>query len=189
MKPASVVTCAALLASMATPVALGCGDKLALIGGGVGYDRLSGASTRGNVVLLVEPGSALSRNGEALKLKRALESAGHKVRAVPSVAALEPVIASGQADVVLVSWQDALRLQQELATRPSAPALLGIASIGDDADTASAPPMGVCVSRSEGRRAREVVLAVDQTVEQRRNGQPVECRAAPPLKPQVKGTG
>ncbi len=170
--------CVAAILWLAAPFALACGDKLAVIGGGVGLDRLNRNVARGNVVLLIEPNSSLRAANDDLNLKRELEFAGHKVRTVDSTGALESLISQGQADVVLVSWQDATRLQSELATRSSSPAIVSIAYKTDAAEPAIAVPKDLCVAQAERRRGREVVEAVGHVVQQRKAGQQVDCSAA-----------
>ena len=79
------------------------------------FDRVS--QHRGNVVMLVEPNSSLRAANDDLKLRQALEFAGNKVRTVETTAELTRVIDLGKTDVVLVSWGDAGRLQEQMVNR------------------------------------------------------------------------
>ena len=121
-KRALLVLCTAATTLLAASVAQACGDKLSVIGGGVSFDRVS--QHRGNVVMLVEPNSSLRAANDDLKLRQALEYAGNKVSTVETSAELTRVLDKGKTDVVLVSWSDAVRLQEQMVNRSGSPTVL-----------------------------------------------------------------
>ena len=95
-------TAAAVLVVTVPVPAHACGDKLSVIGGGVSFDRVNENQYHGNIVMLLEPDSTLRAANDELKLRRALEYAGNKVRTVETPTELANVLGQGHTDVVLV---------------------------------------------------------------------------------------
>jgi DNA-binding NtrC family response regulator len=168
--------CAAAAALHGASVAHACGDKLSVIGGGVSFDRVS--QHRGNVVMLVEPNSSLRAADNDLKLRQALEYAGNKVRTVETPAELANVLNMGKTDVVLVSWGDAGKLQEQLANGSRAPTVLPVAYKTDPAELTAASKQGACYARAEQRQNKQLVMTVGRVLEQREKNQPVVCKPA-----------
>ena len=175
-KQSVLVLCAAASTLLGAAVAQACGDKLSVIGGGVSFDRVS--QHRGNVVMLVEPNSSLRAANDDLKLRQALEYAGNKVSTVENAAELTRVLDIGKTDVVLVSWSDANRLQEQMANRSGSPTVLRVAYKTDPAELMAAGKQGVCYARAEQRQDRQLVRTVGRVLEQREKNLPVVCNAA-----------
>ena len=175
-KRALLVLCTAAATLLAASVAQACGDKLSVIGGGVSFDRVS--QHRGNVVMLVEPNSSLRAANDNLKLRQALEYAGNKVSTVETSAELSRVLELGKTDVVLVSWSDAVRLQEQMVDRAGSPTVLRVAYKTDPAELMAAGKQGVCYARAEQRQDRQLVRTVGRVIEQRERNLPVVCHAA-----------
>lgn len=178
MKKASVLVCCAATALLQIGPAQACGDKLSVIGGGVSFERLGGLGLSGTVVMLLEPNSELRAANDNLKLRQALESAGYKVRAVDNPAELAKSLGQGQAEVVLVSWGDAARLNAELASRDAAPTVLPVAYEMDAADLAAASSQGTCYVVAARGQDKEFVKGVTRAMKQRAKNQPLHCPSA-----------
>lgn len=171
-----LVLCAAITTLLGATAAHACGDKLSVIGGGVSFDRV--AQHRGNVVMLVEPNSSLRAANDDLKLRQALENAGNKVSTVETPAELTSVLDKGKTDVVLVSWSDASRLQEQMVSRSGSPTVLRVAYKTDPAELTAAGKQGICYARADQRQDRQLVRTVGRVLEQREKNQPVVCKAA-----------
>jgi DNA-binding NtrC family response regulator len=154
-----------------------CSDKLAIIGGGVSFDRVSQSRYRGNIVMLVEPESSLRNANDTLRLGQALETAGHRVRTVASSAELMQSLDQAQADVVLVSWDGAGPLMAQLASRSPSPTVVPVAYKADPAVVAAASDNGNCYAVAERPEDKRFVRAVDRVMEQRRNDSSFQCRS------------
>jgi hypothetical protein len=178
MKSASILVCCAAAALMQPGLAQACGDKLTVMGGGVSFERLGGLALSGTVVMLLEPNSVLRAANDNLKLRQALESAGYKVRAIENPGDLAKSLDQGQAEVVLVSWGDAPRLEAELANRQAAPTVLPVAYGVDAADLAAANSQGTCYVIAAQGQDKEFVKGVARAMKQRERNKPMHCPAA-----------
>lgn len=175
-KQSMLVLCAAASTLLGVTVAQACGDKLSVIGGGVSFDRV--AQHRGNVVMLVGPNSSLRAANDDLKLRQALEYAGNKVSTVENSDELTRVLEKGKTDVVLVSWSEAGRLQEQMVNRSGSPTVVRVAYKTDPAELTAAGKQGVCYARAEQRQDRQLVRTVGRVIEQREKNLPVVCKAA-----------
>jgi DNA-binding NtrC family response regulator len=165
--------CAAATMLQGATTAQACGDKLSVIGGGVSFDRVS--QHHGNVVMLVEPNSSLRAANDDLKLRKALEYAGNKVRTVENPADLKGVLEQGHTDVVLVSWGDSGKLQEQLAGRSPAPTVLPVAYRTDPAELLAASRKGTCFALAKQDQGKQFVQTVGRVLEQREKKVPVVC--------------
>jgi hypothetical protein len=175
-KQSMLVLCAAASTLLGASIAQACGDKLSVIGGGVSFDRVS--QHRGNVVMLVEPNSSLRAANDDLKLRQALEYAGNKVSTVETSAELTRVLDLGKTDVVLVSWGEAGRLQEQMVNRSRSPTVLPVAYKTDPAELTAAGKQGACFARAEHRQDKQLVRTVGRVLEQREKNLPVVCKVA-----------
>lgn len=178
MKSSSVLVCCTAAVMLQTGLAQACGDKLAVIGGGVSFERLGGLGMSGAVVMLLEPDSVLRVANDDLKLRQALESAGYKVRTVDNLDELKKSLDQGQAAVVLVSWGDAPRLEAELGNGEGAPTVLPVAYGVDAARLAAANSQGTCYVIAAKGQDKEFVKGVTRTMKQRAKDKPQYCPAA-----------
>ncbi len=173
-KQGMLVLCAATTTLLGATVAQACGDKLSVIGGGVSFDRVS--QHRGNVVMLVEPNSSLRAANDDLKLRQALEYAGNKVSTAETSAELTRILDLGKTDVVLVSWGEADRLQEQLVVRSGSPTVLPVAYKTDPAELMAAGKQGACFARVDQRQDKQLVRTVGRVLEQREKNRPVSCK-------------
>ncbi len=171
-----LVLCAAATSLLGASVSHACGDKLSVIGGGVSFERIS--LHHGNVVMLVEPNSSLRAANDELKLRQALEYAGNKVQTVETTVELAKVLELGTTDVVLVSWGDNGKLQQQLVNRSGSPTVLPVAYKTSPEEMTAASKQGSCYARAEQRQDKRLVRTVGRVMEQREKKQPVVCSAA-----------
>jgi hypothetical protein len=143
---------AAVLGAVLTP-AFACGDKVSALGSGVPFERVSMVRVTGNVILVVNAGSANAGAKEQSRLVRALERAGHDVRVVQSDSELADALRQKSADVVLSD------------TNPGAQLV--------PAQLASS-----CVIRPMNRSAGNLVRSVDEAIAKRRTGADFRCAAS-----------
>lgn len=171
---------AAMACIAAAPATQACSDKLSIIGGGVTYDMFAGEH-RGNIVLVVEPNSPLRAANDDLKLRQALQKAGHRVRMVESAVELAVVLDKTRVDVVLVSWGQRESVEQQLATRASAPAMLGVGYKQATASAVTASNQGQCFILVADSQDPALVHRVGELVAQR--GKPGAQRCEAPKTP------
>jgi hypothetical protein len=171
------VTLAVMIAlSSVTTVALACGDKLAMIGGGVSFERIAQTAHPGSVVMLIEPDSPLSRADSDLKLSESLRRTGHSVRRVASTQELESTLRQQSADVVVVYWTEAGNVTSQLgAATSTAPAVVPVVYHATPEQLHDATTQSKCVAEVEKRRGRQLTETVNRAVQQRKSGQPFSC--------------
>jgi hypothetical protein len=161
--------------------AAACGDKLAMMGGGVSFERINLSRYRGNVVLL-HPASSPPRGAPAeAALRRALERAGHQVRVVTGPTELGAALESRTVDVILVDGSAAPSLppRNAPAAGDKEPILLTVVYEAPAAEL-PATPDSRCVVRADARRGRQVLDAIDRLLAGRARGERMPCAAAPP---------
>jgi hypothetical protein len=169
-------TCLAL-SSVAAP-AIACGDKLAMIGGGVSFDRVASATQPGNVVLLIAPDSPLSRADADLGLTDSLRRTGHSVRRVHSEAELQAALRQEQADVVVVYWTEADAIADAFhSDATTAPTVVPVAYRATPAQLADAAAQSKCIADVEKRRGKQLAETVDRVLAKRKAGLSVDCVA------------
>ena len=175
----SLAFCAAavLLASLPDP-ATACGDKLSVIGGGVTFDKFA-AEHRGNVVMLIEPNSPLRAANDDLKLRQALQRAGHRVRTVESKSELATVLGQAKVDVVLVSLGERAEVGDQVAGQ-SAPSMLRVAYKSDPTAVAAATKDGACFVLAASKQDPELVHRVGELVAQRARNSARQCDTPKP---------
>ena len=164
--------------SAATTAALACGDKLAMIGGGVSFERISQSAHPGRVVMLIAPDSPFSQADSDLKLADSLRRTGHSVRRVASEAELKAALDKEAADVVVVYWTDAGTVSSDLHAAAAAPTVVPVVYHPTPAQLNDATAQSKCVAQVEKRRGRELAETVDRVVGKRKSGQPSDCVAA-----------
>lgn len=176
-KPLLLACCTAIVMLQGPAIAQACGDKLAVIGGGVRFDRVSQNRYRGSVVMLVAPDSPLRAANDTLKLRQALEAAGHRVRAVESSDELTLALDQAKADVVLVSWDRAGQVKAQLAGRLPSPTVLPFTAKADLVLVSEAGSPGYCLAVAEQPGDTRFVKAVDRVMQQRRKDPLLQCSA------------
>jgi hypothetical protein len=165
--------------SAVATAAWACGDKLAMIGGGVSFERVSQTAHPGRVVLLIAPDSPFSQAETELKLTDSLRRTGHSVRRVASEAELETALHQEGADVVVVYWTDAGSVNDRLAASTSgAPTVVPVVYHASASQLSDATAQSKCVAQVEKRRGRQLNETIDRAVEKRKSGQPLDCATA-----------
>ena len=176
MNAKPLVAAAALAIPVFASTALACGDKLAMIGGGVSFERISHATNPGSVVLLIAPGSPFSQADDELKLAESLRKTGHTVRRVSSTAELESALRDSPVDVVVAYWTDANAVAQKLGGSASAaPTVVPVVYQATPAQLSDATAGSKCVAEVEKRRGKQLAETVDKVLQKRKSGQPVTC--------------
>ncbi len=159
--------------------ALGCGDKLSAMAGGVRFERLNHSRYPSRVIVYLPESSSLREAESDLQLVRLLTRAGHAVRVVERRAELEQILAASDADLVLAGPADLLGLARPAAPSAGtarAPALLpvdyaapGAASVAAAAGSAS------CVTRLSRRSGGQLVRTIDSALQRRGDGTTLPC--------------
>jgi len=156
-------------------VALACGDKLVVLGGGVPFERVKQSQHPGKLVLYAEPNSRLRVANDQLRLSTTLSRLGHTVVVVQSREELDRALKEGNADLVLMDWTDAVQMQSELASAPSTPSVLSVLYEPSATEVASAEEQLQCVAETSKRKDLNVMRTVEQMMETREKGLPADC--------------
>jgi hypothetical protein len=169
----------AIALSTVAATAMACGDKLAMIGGGVSFERISQTAHPGRVVLLIAPDSPFSQADTDLKLTESLRRSGHSVRRVASESELEAALDKEAADVVVVYWTDAGTVNSRLgAATTTAPTVVPVVYHPTAGQLSDATAQSKCVAQVDKRRGRQLNETIDRAVEKRKSGQPLDCASA-----------
>src|SRR5262245_5440754 len=107
--------------------AVGCGDKVLVMGRGLRYaslQRLRPAS----ILTFGGAGSNTARSLQDPKLVKALEKAGHKLQNVTDSGELRRALQGGRYDLVIVDLVDADAIEQILSLTAPAPSVLPISA-------------------------------------------------------------
>jgi hypothetical protein len=161
--------------------AFACGDKLAMIGGGVSFERIAQTANPGSVVLLMAPDSPLYQADQQLRLADSLRRSGHTVRRVGSEAELESALSQKPADVVIVYWTDAAQVNERLASATRAPTVVPVVYREAAAEVTNATRQSSCVADVEKRRGRQLAETVDRVLGQRKAGHSTCSTSAPAM--------
>jgi hypothetical protein len=174
------VLAALALAAVQSNPAFACGDKLAMMGGGVGFERLNRSAHRGNLVLWIAPDSRLRAAERELDLKGVLERAGHRVRVVENVDDLRAALQAGGTDIVLMdgSATGAQQPPTSLASLANgSPAMVSVLYQPTAAELMVAERSRTCVARADKQRGRQVLDTVDKVMANRDKGASSPCAA------------
>jgi|SRR5579862_2502149 len=152
----------AAFALASSPLAMACGDKLTVLGGGIPFDKIHTNHRHGSLIMYLSPDSKLSATNSDARLDQTLTRDGHQVRLVQSNAELKQALDSGQADFVLIDWSEAKQLQPELAAKvPIVPVTYG----NDAAERALAQSRSGCVVQSTKGHDHQMVHEVEALLE------------------------
>lgn len=158
---------------------LACGDKLLVLGGGVPFERVKHSQHPGKVVLYAEPNSKLRTANDQLRLSTTLSRLGHTVIVVQNREELDRALQEGDADLVLMDWTDAVRMQADLAGKPSAPSVLSVMYEPTATELASAQEQLHCVAETSKRKDLNIMRTVEEMMETREKGLPADCPRVP----------
>jgi len=155
--------------------AYACGDKLSMMGGGVGFEMLYPSLHPARVVVFVAPDSPLFATRSALRKK--LERAGHTVTLVDSPDALQKSLRTTEVDIVLTSLTDE-RSATPVNASASAPALLSVV-YKPTAESFSATSARVtCTTRMDKARGSQVLDDIESVMSHKGTGLASDCAPA-----------
>jgi hypothetical protein len=174
--PVGQLITAVVGASLAT-AALGCGDKLVAMGGGVGFERVMVSRNPGHIILMLEPATGLTAANDRFNLAASLELAGHEVFVATSAEDLLEKRMAVAPDVILVDASRAKQYQFHPAAGGITPAIMQVAYPADGGEAAVTSPQAACVTVASGRKGAQVLKAVEQTMKLRRRGLPTPCES------------
>jgi len=174
---AAVVTAAACLISLASP-AWACGDKLVALGGGVGFERIMVSRNPGHIVLLLEPGTALTAANDKFNLAASLSLAGHEVFIAKSADELSARRDAAAPDLILVDASRDKKIELPAASSGSSPVIMPVAYFAEGSTVPAAYRQPGCVTVAEGRKGAEILKAVEHTLKLRSRGLPMACETS-----------
>jgi hypothetical protein len=176
IKAFAVAAVAAATTVLSVSASQACGDKLVPLGGGIRFEQIHVSRHPGKIILFLNPASKLSAANDEFRLGAALEKAGHAVRSVGNRHELEVALQTSNADLVLMDWSDVLQLQAEFPSQAGLPAILPILYRPTAEELLDARQQSSCVAPAAKRRGRAtVVQSVEQILERRGKGLPVDC--------------
>jgi ABC-type amino acid transport substrate-binding protein len=117
-------------------LALGCGDKLLVIGRGVRFQRAY-AGRPANLVIYSR-GTQSARALGSARVQATLKQAGHKLQTVQGASQLSEVLKSGKVDVVLADFADLAGITRQLQSAPSSVVVLPVLFKPSKAELAAA---------------------------------------------------
>jgi hypothetical protein len=167
---------AAATSVLAASVTLACGDKLVPLGGGIRFEQIHLSRHPGRIILFLNPSSQLPTANHEFHLDAALQRAGHAVRTVASREELEQAVQGGNPDLVVMDWSDVVQLQPGLRNEAGSPPILPVLYRPTAEQLLAAREVASCVAPAAKRNGRQtVVQSVEQVLERRGKGLPVEC--------------
>jgi len=176
IKAFAVAAVAAATSVLSASASQACGDKLVPLGGGIRFEQIHVSRHPGKIILFLNPASKLAAANDEFRLGAALEKAGHAVRSVASRHELEIALQASNPDLVLMDWSDVLQLQAELPSEAGLPLILPILYRPTAEELLDAREQSSCVAPAAKRRGRvTVVQSVEQMLERRDKGLPVDC--------------
>ncbi len=166
------------LAAVQGTTAFACGDKLAMMGGGVSFERLNRSAHKGNLVLWIAPDSRLHAAERELDLKGILERAGHRVHVVENAADLQLALQAGRTDIILMDGSAAVASPPPVGLASlagSSPAMVAVLYEPTAAELSVAERSRTCVARADKQRGRQVVDTVAKVMANRDKGASSPC--------------
>jgi hypothetical protein len=167
----------AVIGALLATAALGCGDKLVAMGGGVGFERVMVSRNPGHIILMLEPATGLAAANDKFNLAASLQLAGHEVFVATSAKDLREQRMTVAPDLILVDASRAKEYQFHPVAAGMAPAIMQVAYSADGGEPAVADPAAACVTVASGRKGAQVLKAVEQTMKLRRRGLPTPCES------------
>jgi hypothetical protein len=156
----------------ALPQAHACGDKLSMMGGGVGFEMLNPSLHPARVVVFVTPDSAFFATRSSLRKK--LERAGHTVTVVDSPDALQQSLRTAEVDVVLTSLTDE-RSATPVKAGASAPALLSLVYKPTPSSFTATSASVTCTTRVDKARGSRVIEDIESVMSLKGSGLAPDC--------------
>lgn len=161
--------------SLAATAALGCGDKMLVLGSGVRFQHAYAAVHPASILLYMRQNSAVPAAVRDAQLQPALRQAGHKVYTVEDRAQLDQALKSGNYDLVLADLSDAETLEQAAQAAPSRPVVLPVVYKPTKAEEAAAGKNHQCVVKAPNK-AGHYLAVIDEAMELKLKGNGGKCR-------------
>ena len=148
-----------------TEHAVGCGDKVLVMGRGLRYASLQ-SHRPASILTFGGAGSNTARSLKDPRLVKALKKAGHKFQSVTDSVELRRALLGGRYDLVIVDLVDAAAIEQILSSAAPAPSLLPISAELSKAQLADAQKrydgvLGVSATESQ------TLLKIDEVMKKR----------------------
>jgi hypothetical protein len=129
--------------------ALGCGDKLVIVGRGMRPKRVKG-SVPASILVYADPRGSMPAALVEGHLRKDLEKAGHRVRSVETREEFDHALDTGSYDLVFTDFKSAPSIETEAKGASSKPTVLPTLFNPSDADMAAATKEYHCVVKAPG---------------------------------------
>lgn len=155
------------------PALLACGDKFVVLGRGVRFQRIHAAKHPASILVYMSPGSRVAQADKELHLQALLKLAGHKAVAAEGPAFTQ-ALSSKKYDLVLADLPDAARLEQEIRSAPSKPAVVPVLYNPTTSELATAEEKYSCVLEAT-KKSRQLLAVLDDVMQSRHRGEGLKC--------------
>ena len=152
-----------------------CGDKLVLLGRGVRLQRMLASRHPATILVYLNPGSGISAADREHQLRSLLKLAGHKPRAVTTVAELTTELDSGKYQVVLADYSDAAYLKKEIQASKASPSLIPVVYNPTADQRAAAEKQYSCLI-TPAKKNYDLLHVVDQAMVSRAENSSPVCK-------------
>jgi hypothetical protein len=152
-------------------LAVACGDKFVLLGGGARVNRSKYPS---RVLVFMNPASRVPAAEKEFHVEATLTAAGHKAKVVESEAEVQKALDSGKYDLVLADTADVPGLRQRCAASASRPAVLPLLYKPTPEELSAAEKEANCLVRPS-KKSSDLLAVIDETMKGRSKGTSPNC--------------
>lgn len=152
---------------------LACGDKFVVLGRGVRFQQIHAAKHPASILVYMSPGSQVAQADKEFQLQAMLKLAGHKPVAVEGQE-FTRALSSKKYDLVLADLPDAAKLEREVSSAPSKPAVVPVLYNPTSAELATAEEKYSCVLKAS-KKNRQLLSVLDEVMQSRHRGEGVKC--------------
>ena len=157
--------------------ALGCGDKLVLLGRGIRFQRMLATKHPAAILVYLRPESGISAADREYHLDSLLKLAGHKPHAVTNAADFTKELGAHSYDLVLADYSDAGALEKEMRGSKAKPTLVPVVYNPTEAERVAAEKQYSCLV-APAKKNYEMLTVVDDAMASRGEGTGVKCHKA-----------
>jgi len=157
-----------------------CGDKLVALGGGVRFERVVVSRHPGRILMVLSPGSGLAEANTRYNLTSSLTLAGHSVVAIEDPAELGSTLTMEPVDLVLVDATEFRGIALHSSSAGQAPTILPVVFQEGSTSRPATQPFPGCSADAHEAKGRNVLKAIEKTLDLRSRGLPGLCGSTPP---------
>lgn len=153
----------ALALAGAPNTGLACGDKFLVCGTGVDVNRTDGKSRPASIVIYRNPEAHENEGVADPDLEKKLSAAGHNVRTVRDLKALEDELTSGRCEVLLAELAVARELHSMVESAPHAVQVVPVMYKPKRSEYRNVTEEFACVLRTPGR-GNHIISVIDEAI-------------------------